>query len=100
MFKFDEMVDIIYAGRKPDPDESDALYEVIKSAKTRFSAAANSRLSAIRRQSASEGGFVSADTPVPYRVSDAVQVIEEWMGKLDPRYARADMRALSIAWRG
>src|SRR5271163_3164433 len=94
MFKFDEMVDIIYAGRKPDPDESDALYEVIKSAKTRFSAAANSRLSASRRQSASEGGFLSADTPVPYRISDAVQVIEEWMGKLDPRYARADMRAL------
>ena len=94
MFKFDEMVDIIYAGRKPNPDESDALYEVIKSAKARFSAAANSRLSAVRRQSNSENGWVSADTPVPYRISDAVQIIEEWMGKLDPRYARADMRAL------
>jgi uncharacterized protein len=94
MFKFDEMVDIIYAGRKPNPEESDALYEVIKSAKTRFSAASVSRLSAIRRQSASEKGWVSADTPVPYRISDAVQIIEEWMGKLDPRYARADMRSL------
>jgi DNA helicase HerA-like ATPase len=95
MFKFDEMVDIIYAGRKPNPDESDALYEVIKSAKTRFAAAsAASRLTAVRRPSVSENGWVSADTPVPYRISDAVLVIEEWMGKLDPRYARADMRAL------
>ena len=95
MFRFDEMVDIIYAGRKPNPDESDALYEVIRSAKTRFSAAsAASRESSIRRQSASESGWISADTPVPYRISDAVQIIDEWMGKLDPRYARADMRAL------
>jgi uncharacterized protein len=94
MFRFEEMVDIIYAGRKPNADESDALYEVIKSAKTRFSAASASRLSAIRRQSNAENGWVSADTPVPYRISDAVQVIEEWMGKLESRYARADMRAL------
>lgn len=95
MFKFEEMVDIICAGRKPNADESDALYEVIKSAKTRFSAAsATSRPSAVRRQSNVENGWVSADTPVPYRISDAVQVIEEWMGKLETRYARADMRAL------
>ena len=100
MFKFEEMVDIIYAGRKPNPDESDALYEVIKSAKTRFGAASASapapasRLSAVRRPTNAENGWVNADTPVPYRISDAVQVIEEWIGKLDPRYARTDMRAL------
>ena len=41
-----------------------------------------------------ENGWVSADTPVPYRISDAVQVIDEWMGKLESRYARADLRAL------
>ena len=63
---------------------------------TRFSAGAGGRLSesSLRRQSAQETSWVSADTPVPYRVSDAVQIIDEWMGKLDPRYARADLRAI------
>ena len=37
---------------------------------------------------------MSADTPVPYRISDALQILDDWMGKLDPRYARADLRAL------
>ena len=95
MFKFDEMVDIIYAGRKPNSDESDALYEVIKAAKSRFSAASASlAANTVRRQAVSETGWVSADTPIPYRISDAVQIIDEWTGKLDPRYSRADMRTL------
>ncbi len=50
--------------------------------------------SSIRRQTQADQAWISADTPVPYRVSDAVQIIDEWMGKLDPRYARADMRSL------
>jgi len=96
MFKFDEMLEVIYSGRKPNAEETDALYELIKTAKMRFSAGSASRLtdSPLRRQSVPESGWVSADTPVPYRVSDAVAILEEWMGKLDPRYARADLRAL------
>ena len=64
-----------------------------------FRRAANLHLSPIRRPSASEGGFLSADTPVPYRVSDAVQVIEEWMGSsILATRARTCARS-SIAWR-
>ena len=97
MFRFDEIADIIFAGRKVNPEENDALYEIIRTAKLRFSAGAGGRLSesSLRRQSAQETSWVSADTPVPYRVSDAVQIIDEWMGKLDPRYARADLRAIA-----
>ena len=93
MFRFDEMLDIIYAGRKPNSDEADALYEVIRAAKVKFSSGSAGRLSesSVRRQSAPESGWVSADTPIPYRISDVVQLLDEWMGKLDPRYARADL---------
>ncbi len=96
MFRFDEMLDIIYSGRKPNADESDALYEVIRAAKLRFSSGNAGRLSegSVRRQSIQENGWVSADTPIPYRVSDVVALLDEWMGKLDPRYARADLRTL------
>lgn len=95
MFHFDEMIDIIFTGRKPNADESDALYELIRTAKQRFaSGGGNVGGSAVRRTVASDGAWVSADTPVPYRVSDALQILDDWMGKLDPRYARADLRSL------
>ena len=97
MFRFDEMVDIIYSGKKPNSDEIEALFEVIKTAKGRFSASALPQAgaaTALRRPIASEGGSISADTPVPYRIGDALAIIDEWSGKLDQRYPRSDLRAL------
>lgn len=96
MFKFDEIVEVIYSGRKPNAEESDALYEMIRSAKARFSASGASRLSEspLRRQAMPEAMTTGVDTPSPYRISDALQILEDWMGKLDPRYGRADLRSL------
>ena len=101
MFKFEELVDIIYAGRKPSPEETDALYDLIKSAKSRFASgapvsAAPGLQTAIRRPSAGsvEMGNISADTPVPFRIADALKIIDEWVGLLDKRYPVSDPRAL------
>ena len=94
MFRFEEMVDVVYGGRKPNPDEADALYEVIRTAKQRFAVGGRTVDSSIRRNQPQEAGWVSADTPVPYRISDALQILDDWAGKLDPRYARADLRTL------
>ncbi len=96
MFKFEEIADIIYSGRKPNSDEVDALFDVIKTAKTQFRASSASLIGAspLRRATNSEVGWVSADTPVPYRVADMVHIIDEWLGKLDQRYPRSDLRSL------
>ena len=96
MFRFDEISDIIFSGRKANADELDALYEVIRAAKIRFGASSAGRLNetSLRRQPQADALWVSADTPVPYRISDVSLLLEEWMGKLDPRYARADLRSL------
>jgi uncharacterized protein len=94
MFRFEEMVDVVYSGRKPNSDEADALYEVIRTAKQRFAAGGRALDNSIRRNQTQEFGWVGADTPVPYRISDALQLLDEWAGKLDPRYARADLRSL------
>jgi uncharacterized protein len=97
MFRFEEMIDIIYSGKKANSDETEALFEVIKSAKGRFSIGASPQAgaaTALRRPISSEGGSVSADTPVPYRIADAIAIIDEWSGKLDQRYPRSDLRAL------
>ena len=95
MFKFEELLDVVYTGRKPNSDESDALYEVIRTAKQRFAVSGRQVEATIRRNQPQESAnWVSADTPVPYRISDALQILDEWAGKLDPRYARADLRTL------
>ena len=94
MFRFEEMLDVVYGGRKPNPDEADALYEVIRSAKQKFSAAGKMAEGSLRRNLPSESAWISADTPVPYRIADAMQLLDEWSGKLDPRYQRADLRTL------
>jgi DNA helicase HerA-like ATPase len=94
MFRFEEMLDVVYGGRKPNPDEADALYEVIRSAKQKFSAAGKAAESSLRRNMPSESSWISADTPVPYRIADAMMMLDEWAGKLDPRYQRADLRTL------
>ena len=101
MFRFEEMVDIIYAGRKASPEETDALHDLIKTARARFAGgalgstlAATTALTAIRRPANAETANIGADTPVPYRVADALKIIDEWLGLLEKRYALTDLRAL------
>jgi hypothetical protein len=96
MFKFEEIADIIYSGRKANSDELDALFDVIKTAKAQYISSSASHLAAspLRRQPNADNGWVSADTPVPYRLADMVHIIDDWLGKLDQRYPRSDLRSL------
>ena len=109
MFRFDEILDIIYAGRTPSAEETDALYDLIKSAKARYAgvgasagaaqnnvAAALASNSLIRRQTGPslDASNISADTPVPYRISDAIKIVDEWLGQLEKRYSLTDLRTL------
>jgi uncharacterized protein len=96
MFKFDELADVVFSGRQPHADERDALYELIRIARAKYQADLGSvaGTSAVRRQPVAEGNLVSADTPTPYRIIDVVAVVEEWLGMLDQRFPRSDLRAL------
>jgi DNA helicase HerA-like ATPase len=96
LFKFEELVDVVYAGRTPSPEAFDAFYDVIKTAKSRFSAGAGAQLasSAVRRQPSADAANIGADTPAPFRVADAIHVIDEFLGKLEEPYPRHELRAL------
>jgi DNA helicase HerA-like ATPase len=102
MFRFDELSDVVFSGRQPHADERDALYEVIRIARGKYQAELSSSAgtSAVRRQSAADGNSVSADTPTPYRIIDVITVIEEWLGLLDQRFPRSDLRALRYRLEG
>ena len=96
MFRFDEFAEVVFGGRKPHPDERDALLEIIRAAKAKYAtdSAGQAATSALRRPVAGEGNGHSADSPTPYRIAHAVAVIDEWLGKLDQRFPRSDLRAL------
>ena len=94
LFRFDELVDVIYRGR-PAPDaESDLLRELIPLAKSQFAAfnSTGGGGSLLRKQS--EGLLFSLDSPSPYRMLDVLGLLDEMMGKLDPRHDRYNMRVL------
>ena len=102
MFQFDELADVVFSGRQPHADERDALYEVIRAAKAKYLVELGSpaATSAVRRQPMSEGVSVTADTPTPFRIIDVVAIIEDWLGMLDQRFPRSDLRALRYRLEG
>jgi len=85
LFNFEELVDVIFAGRPADADELEILAEVLPVAKSNYSRlrSTQDRLAAKRA-----GSGYTVDTPVPYVLQDLVALIDERMGKLENRSSR------------
>jgi DNA helicase HerA-like ATPase len=81
LFNFEEIVDVFFRGRPGVEEEMEILQELIPLAKAQFAAGSKGDRLILRRQGA---GF-TADTPVPYRISDLVKLIDDRMGKLENR---------------
>jgi DNA helicase HerA-like ATPase len=88
LFSFEEIVDVFFAGRSAGEEEIEILAEVIPLAKvayTQYRTPAE-RL-ALKKPDPKSVGF-TVDTPVPYRLQDMLQMIDERMGKLENRSSR------------
>ncbi len=94
IFSFEEMTDVVFRGRPTVPEEIDALREIIAMAKGRYRAAGEVALSSTLIRKPLDVANFSADTPVPYRMSDVVKIIEEFLGQLEPRFSRFHVRSL------
>ncbi|MBV9290555.1 MAG: ATP-binding protein [Hyphomicrobiales bacterium] len=96
MFQFEELADVVFGSAPPNPDQRDALYELIQTVKAKNGADSLpvNGGGMLRRQAGGDRPSVAADTPVPFRVTDAIAIIDEWLGKLDQRYTRSDLRTL------
>jgi hypothetical protein len=82
LFSFEEIVDVFFRARPGVDEEIAILSELIPVAKARFAAGARGERMLLRK--ASGAGF-TPDTPVPYRISDLLELINERMGKLENR---------------
>jgi DNA helicase HerA-like ATPase len=83
LFNFEETVDVFFRGRPGLEDEVEILAQVIPQAKSLF-AGSRSEGHSLRKVDSSTTGY-TVDTPVPYRLSDLVSLIDERMGKLENR---------------
>src|SRR6266702_5371463 len=86
LFNFEEIVDVLFAGRPGAPDELDVLAEVIPMAKGVYTQYQNTDRLGLKR--AEPKGLYTVDTPVPYRLVDLISLIDERMGKLENRSSR------------
>jgi uncharacterized protein len=87
LYNFDEMVDVLFAGKPSNEDEVSILSECIPLAKSTYArhAAAHGRVSI---RAAEPGMHFTVDAPVPYRISDLVELLDGRMGKLENRSLR------------
>ena len=82
LFNFEEIIDVFFRARPGAEEETEILSELIPIAKARFAAAARGERVLLRKMA---GTGYTADTPVPYRISDLVELLNERMGKLENR---------------
>src|SRR5436305_2248610 len=87
LFNFEEIVDVLFAGRPGVPEELDILAEVIPIAKGIYTQYQNSDRIGLKRVDPKTVGY-TLDTPVPYRLVDLISLIDERMGKLENRSSR------------
>jgi DNA helicase HerA-like ATPase len=91
LFNFEELVDVIFAGRPGDADELEILSEVLPLAKGKY---ARLRSTQDRLSARKAGGGFTVDTPVPYVLQDLVTLIDERMGRLENRPTRVKYQKL------
>jgi hypothetical protein len=86
LFNFEETIDAFFGGRPGVDEEVEILSEVIplaKAAYLQYRNTSNDRL-ITKKRDPRDAGF-TADTPVPYRIEDLINLLDEHMGKLENR---------------
>ncbi|MEM5501046.1 DUF87 domain-containing protein [Ahrensia kielensis] len=89
-FKLEEFVEVLFRGNEHIPAEVDILRDLIPRAKQLFKGDDKTSL----RRSQRDIGGITADTPVPYRISDLVRMIDDSLGKLGIAEQRSTLKSL------
>lgn len=81
MLTLEELLEIIYRGRKDLAIETDILRGLISEAKHAFRT--NTDNPTLRRDN--QASIITADTPIPYRFNDLIKLIDARMGLLESK---------------
>jgi uncharacterized protein len=81
LLTFEELIEVLIGNPQERKAEVELLQDLIPMAKARYGAGrGNAREAGLRRTSDVK---YTVDTPVPYRISDLIQTIDDRMGKLE-----------------
>ncbi len=95
LLNFDEAVEIIVGNGQQNRDQDiEILRELIPMAKGRYVANQRRDKSRLSPSAMAEMQNIGVDTPIPYRTSDLVGVLEECLGRLDLRGELAPYKRL------
>ncbi|MCB1383604.1 MAG: DUF87 domain-containing protein [Notoacmeibacter sp.] len=94
IFKLEELTEVIFRGRTPVANEVDALRDLIPLAKERYRRAETGQSASQLLKRDRDVTSLTADTPVPYRIVDLLQLIDDRAGQLDGKSDRPYLRAL------
>ncbi len=95
LLTFEEITEILIGTQNDREADIETLREMIPLAKARYGA--NQRRVELRTmltKAEQEGATPSVDTPVPYRISDLIALLDEQIGKLDLRGELAPLKRL------
>ncbi|WP_274424561.1 ATP-binding protein [Chelativorans sp. YIM 93263] len=90
LFRLEELVEVLYRGRDPVLEEVELLRDLVGHAKQVYNTSTGT---SILRRGTDHGGL-TADTPVPYRMTDIISEIDERIGHLDAKNERPHYRQL------
>ena len=82
---FEEMIEVLMGDQKDREAEIEILSELILLAKASYAANRGRENSQVLRRRTDDFGGFTVDTPIPYRISDVVALIDERMGRLENR---------------
>ena len=98
MLTYDELVEILYPGRVNCAEEIEILGDLIPVAKKMnlSAAASGAKMHAERR----DGSNITVDTPVPYRISELLTLIDKTLGSLENARATGPYKRLRARLHG
>ncbi len=108
MFKLEEFAEVLFRGRAAFEEEADILREVVMAARERYRGGSQRNpmrdlgstllkrpldAGIVRRE---DGMGSASDMPTPYRIIDALAIIDELIGLHEMRWPRASLRSLKV----
>lgn len=94
MLTFDELVEVLYPGRKGYEEEIEILADLIPTAKKMNLSASAGGVKLLAERRGADGVAITVDTPVPYRVSEILNLIDKALGGLDNTRSTAPFKRL------
>jgi hypothetical protein len=89
LLTFEELIEVLFSNPNERKAEIEILQELIPMAKSRYGSGRAAAQPGLRR---SADVKYTVDTPVPYRISDLISVIDDRMGKLENKRDLAPYR--------